>query len=272
MSTLLVNSDLCTRCGRCSVVCPMSIVSLPTQDALPIVPEEVAHRCIRCGHCEAFCPAQALVLNVRPEEKIPLPNGAGKIASDDLALYLKNRRTIRRFTKTPLPKETILDVLDVARYAASGSNGQPVQWLVVHDSKKVHAIAETTVNWMRTLPADHPMGSYVPHILAGWDKGVDVICRGAPHLLVAHIPEGNRIAPVDAIIALTHVDVAAPAWGVGTCWAGFIAMAAAAAYGPLLQAFDLPVGRTFAYAMMMGYPQYKTTGIPRRNPLAITWQ
>ena len=250
----------------------MSIVSPPSQDSLPIVKEEVAHRCIRCGHCEVFCPTQALVLNVRPDEKIPLPAGAGKIASADLALYLKNRRTIRRFTSSPVEKEILLNILDVARYAASGSNGQPVQWLVVHNSKKVRRIAEATVNWMRTLPADHPMGSYVPHILAGWDKGVDVICRGAPHLLVAHIPEGNRIAPVDAIIALTHVDIAAPAWGIGTCWAGFIAMAASANYGPLLSLFDLPAGRIFAYAMMLGHPKYKATAIPRRNPLAVTWQ
>jgi len=272
MPTLLVNPELCTRCGRCSVVCPMSIVTSATPDSLPLVKDEVAHRCIQCGHCEAFCPTEALRLNVRPDEKTPLPIGAGTLSPDNLVPYLKKRRTMRRFTQSPVPKETILAILDVARYAASGSNGQPVQWLVVHDSKQVRNIAGDTIAWMKTLPTDHPMGSYLPKIIAGWDMGTDVICRGAPHLLVAHIPEGNPIAPVDAIIALTHVDVAAPAWGVGTCWAGFIAMAASANYGPLLALLNLPAGRKFAYAMMLGHPQYKVTGIPRRNPLTVTWQ
>jgi nitroreductase len=37
-------------------------------------------------------------------------------------------------------------------------------------------------------------------------------------------PGGNPAASTDAIIALTHVDVAAPSFGIGTCWAGFVAM------------------------------------------------
>ena len=158
MSTLLVNPELCTRCGRCAVVCPMSIISPAKDDILPGVKDEVAHRCIRCGHCEAFCPAQALVLNFRPEEKTPLSDGAGVLSPAELAPYLKKRRTIRRFTKSPVEKSILLEILDVARYAASGSNGQPVQWHVVHDSQKVHQIAEATISWMKTLPADQAWG------------------------------------------------------------------------------------------------------------------
>jgi nitroreductase/NAD-dependent dihydropyrimidine dehydrogenase PreA subunit len=272
MPTLLVNPDLCTRCGRCSAVCPMAIVSPAGKNTLPTVKDEAAGRCIRCGHCEAFCPTQALLLNVRPDEKTPLPAGAGNLAPDDLRFYLKKRRSIRRFAQEPVSRETILEILDVARYAASGGNGQPVQWLVVNDPQKIRKIAEITIAWMRTLlNTPHPLSSYLPRVIAGWEAGFDVICLGAPHLLFAHIPNNNPIAAVDAIITLTHVDVAAPAFGVGTCWAGFVA-AAATNHEPLRQELGLPAGRKFAYAMMLGHPKYKATGIPRRNSLAITWQ
>jgi nitroreductase/NAD-dependent dihydropyrimidine dehydrogenase PreA subunit len=272
MAIILVDQDLCTRCGICSVVCPMAIVDSADENSLPRVADEKAGMCIQCGHCEASCQSQALLLNIRPDEKVVLPAGAGTISSDDMAFYLKKRRSVRHFTRDPVSKEKIEQVLDIARYAASGSNGQPVQWLVVHDPKRVRKIAGLTIEWMKTLlNTAHPMSGYVPMFISAWEQGHDVICRDAPHLLFAHIPEGNPIASVDAIIALTHFDIAAPAFDIGTCWAGFVAMAATS-YEPLQKELGLPVGRKSAYAMMFGHPQYKIYGIPRRKPLEVMWQ
>ena len=115
------------------------------------------------------------------------------------------------------------------------------------------------------------MSGYIPTLLAAWEAGNDPVCRGAPHLVIAHIPEGNPLASVDALIALTHFDISAPAFGIGTCWAGFLSMAAAA-YEPLQKVLALPAGRRYAYSLMFGYPQYKVYGIPRRNPLQVTWR
>jgi nitroreductase/NAD-dependent dihydropyrimidine dehydrogenase PreA subunit len=272
MATILVDQDLCTRCGICSDVCTTAIIEPADENTLPKVMDAKAGMCIQCGHCEISCPSQALLLNVRPDEKVPLPANAGIISPDDMAFYLKKRRSVRHFTKDPVPMEKIEHVLDITRYAASGGNGQPVQWIVVHDPKKVKKIARLTIDWMKTLVnSSHPMSRYIPVLIGSWEQGHDVICRGAPHLLFAHIPEGNPMASVDAIIALTHFDVAAPAFGIGTCWAGFVAMAATSCE-PLQKELGLPAGRKFAYAMMFGHPQYKVYGIPRRKPLEVTWQ
>ena len=65
MATILVDQDLCTRCGICSVICPMSIVEPADENTLPKVMEVKAGMCIQCGHCESYCPTQALLLNVR---------------------------------------------------------------------------------------------------------------------------------------------------------------------------------------------------------------
>jgi nitroreductase len=250
----------------------MGIVTPANENTLPVVNDAVAGMCIQCGHCEVSCPSEALLLNVRPDEKVPLPAGAGTISPETLAFYLKKRRSVREFTKDPVPREKVLELLDIARYAASGSNGQPVHWIVVHDPKQVRKIAGLTVEWMKTLQnTDHPLSGYIPVLIGAWDGGRDVICRGAPHLLFAHIPDGNPIASVDAVIALTHVDIAAPAFGIGTCWAGFVAMAAIS-YEPLQKELGIPPGRKSAYAMMFGHPQYEVNGIPRRKPLEVTWQ
>jgi nitroreductase/NAD-dependent dihydropyrimidine dehydrogenase PreA subunit len=272
MTTILVDQDLCTRCGICSVVCPMAVVEPADETNLPRVPDAKDGMCIQCGHCEVSCPSQALLLNLRPDEKVILPAGTGIITASDMATYLKKRRSVRYYTRDPVPKETILEVLDIARYAASGGNGQPVQWIVVHNSDRVQKIAGLTIEWMKTLQnTSHPMSGYIPRLIAGWETGYDVVCRGAPHLLFAHIPEGNPMAQTDAIIALTHFDIAAPAHGIGTCWAGFLAMAATS-YDPLIKELGIPAGQKSAYAMMFGYPHYKIYGIPRRKPLQVAWK
>jgi nitroreductase len=250
----------------------MKIIGHVDENTLPLVPEAKAMMCIRCGHCEVSCPSQAVTLNFLQDEKVALAPGAGTLSPADLSVYLKRRRSVRHYTPEPVNKDTLKSILDVARYAASGGNGQPVHWLVVHDPKEVQKLAGLTITWMKTLQnSDHPMSGYVPSLIAAWDHGFDPVCRGAPHLVIAHIPEGNPSASTDAIIALTHVDITAPAFGVGTCWAGFLSMAATA-YEPLKSVLDLPPGRTYAYALMAGYPRYKTYGIPRRNPLEITWR
>jgi nitroreductase/NAD-dependent dihydropyrimidine dehydrogenase PreA subunit len=272
MKTINVDKDLCTKCGICSTVCITDIIEPGDERTLPRIAGKNAANCVLCGHCEAFCPTQALILNLRPEERQILPPDAGTVSPETMEFYLKKRRSIRHFLADSVPREKILKILDISRYAASGMNGQTVEWIVVHDPKKVQKIAGMTIKWMESLlNTAHPMSGYAPMLIAAWQQGRDVICRGAPHLLLAHIPENNPVAPVDAIIALTHFDIAAPSFDIGTCWAGFVAIAANS-FVPIQKELGLPQGRKIAYAMMFGYPKFKVYGIPRRKPLSVSWK
>ena len=151
MTTLFVDAALCTRCGICPIVCPMKIIGPVDEHTLPGVPGAKEQMCIRCGHCEVSCPSQAITLNFLPDEKVILPAGTGSLSPEVLGMYLRKRRSVRHFISDPVDKETIRRILDVARYTASGGNGQPVQWMVVHDPAEVHALAGLTIDWMSTL-------------------------------------------------------------------------------------------------------------------------
>jgi nitroreductase/Pyruvate/2-oxoacid:ferredoxin oxidoreductase delta subunit len=274
MTTIIIDRDLCTSCGICAKVCPVGLIPSPDEEQLPDIPEMDEPFCINCGHCEVFCPSQALTLNFAPGEKEILSPGMGVIPPGQLGYYLKNRRSIRHFSKRPVKRETIEAILDIVRYAPSGGNRQPVRWIVVHDPETVHRYAALTIDWMRHLSrTNDPLANrYNPAALvAAWERGNDVICRDAPHLLIAHAPAELGTPSVDAIIALTYADITAPSFGVGVCWAGFLSLAAMS-WKPLQEAIDLPEGRTFSYALMFGYPDYQTYGIPRRNPVQVTWQ
>lgn len=270
--TIIIDSDTCTRCGICSMVCPMGIISPPAESGLPQIPLEKAPMCISCGQCDAFCPTYSLSREENQDKEQENAWDGKELSPELLRTYIKSRRSIRNYRPEPVDKKTIESILDISRYAASGGNRQPVEWIVILNPEEVRRIASLTVDWMRTLVGTtHPMSEYVPRLIASWEGGNDVIFRGAPHLIIAHIPKDNPLAQVDGIIALTHVDITAPIFGVGTCWAGFASIAAAS-FPPILETLGLTEGRMPAYIMMFGYPKYKPTRIPARNPLSITWK
>ncbi len=49
---------------------------------------------------------------------------------------IRGRRSVRAFLPTPVPRETVLEILDVAARAPSGTNTQPWQVIVVSGEKK----------------------------------------------------------------------------------------------------------------------------------------
>ncbi len=272
MTKIIVDQNRCTQCGICAAICPLEFTFEADETMLPQALEKLAPFCLNCGHCEIACPAGALTLNFALDEKSDNAAELDSISPDRLGTYLKSRRSVRHFTPQRVEKEKIEHMLDIARYAASGCNSQPVSWIVIYDRQEVHKLAGLTIDWMRHLyESRDPMGTASHPLIAAWERGVDAICWNAPHLLIAHIPENHMSAPTDGIIALTHFDIAAPSFGVGTCWAGFLT-AAARIWKPLQEALALPQGRMISYAMMFGYPQHKTYRIPRRNPVQITWR
>jgi nitroreductase/ketosteroid isomerase-like protein len=60
---------------------------------------------------------------------------------------IKNRRTVRKFKPQPVPREHILTILDVARFAATAGNQQPWKFLVIQDRKKLDALKGAALSW-----------------------------------------------------------------------------------------------------------------------------
>jgi nitroreductase len=64
------------------------------------------------------------------------PNVSGHETRDAVDSIIKRRFASRSFTSRPIPRQTITDVLDVARFAPSGANIQPWRVYVVTGAKK----------------------------------------------------------------------------------------------------------------------------------------
>ena len=230
--------------------------------------------CITCGHCVAACPYGACSLDAMPTEVCPPLRPEWHLSPEQAEHFLRSRRSIRAYKEAPVDPGRIERLIRVARYAPSGHNGQPVRWLVISGREPVRALAGHVVDWFRMLFERRPemaRGMRLDRIVTAWDAGKDPVCRGAPHLVVAHAPADDPTAPSACTLALAYLELAAPSFGLGACWAGYLHMASL--HAPALQAaLALPAGHRLGGAMLVGEPRYRYHRLPQRREPEITWR
>lgn len=275
MSLFTVDEEKCNFCGMCVDECSPRVIAKQGQKSPPYMVDDGEEDCLRCGHCVAVCPTAAISIDIMsPEQCEPLKRRLLPSA-EQVELLLKSRRSIRSYRDEPVPREKLEKLIDMARYAPSGHNSQPVQWLVVEDTNETRLLAGLVVEWMRAIVESKPeMAASMRFdcIVEQCDAGYDYILRGAPHVIVAHADKANAaMAPTASVIALTYLELAAYASGLGACWAGYFHFACGS-YKPLQEALALPEGHQVHGAMMLGYPRHRFSRIPPRNAPSIAWR
>jgi nitroreductase/NAD-dependent dihydropyrimidine dehydrogenase PreA subunit len=274
MSLLQIDRERCHRDGICADVCPALVITLAQDHGYPALVEDGAERCIRCGHCVAVCPHGALDHEAMASADCPAIAKDRLPDASQMTQFLRARRSTRRYKKEPLDRDTLSRLIDVARYAPSGHNYQPVRWMVVEAPEEVQRLAGMVVDWMRHLIGENnPMAAamHMDMVVDAWEKGHDRICRSAPHLIVAHGAQANPTAPTAATIALTYLELAAASMALGVCWAGYFNVAANF-WPPLKEALGLPDGHLPLGAMMVGRPKYRYQRLPHRNAAQVIWR
>jgi len=268
---LRVDQEKCVGCGLCAEVCPTGLVSL---EGSSWPRESVGKSCIACGHCVAVCPEAAL-----DHLKAPLANQVAApphplLDEDSAALFLRSRRSIRRYKPEAVPRQRITKLLEVARLAPTGGNSQGVSYLVLDDPATLKALTAATIGWMEELIAQgSPSAPYFRgNVKTYRESGQDVILRGAPCLILglapqAFLPRGRD----NTHFSLGYAELYAPTLGLGTCWSGFLESCAASGYAPLLEILKLPAGLVVTGGLMVGIPAHSYVRLPDRQPLQVIW-
>ena len=277
MSFITIDDEKCNRCGICIAECPERVIEMASKESLPTVTEFGKDLCIECGHCVAVCPEEAFNLDIMTAEQCSLAQPELLITLEQMEQHIRFRRSIRTYKKKPVPRDILERLIDAARYAPTAKNLQPVHWLVIEDREEVNRLGSMVIDWMRSMLKGESEALFtefmMSQIVGDWERGGDWICRGAPHMIVAHGPTDLPIPASESgcMIALTTLELAAPSFGLGACWGGYF-NAAANNYPPLRQALDLPENHDPYGAMMIGYPTYEYHRIPLRKEPSITWR
>ncbi len=269
-----VDKEKCKRDGICAAECPMGIIRLKDHEGYPQVIPGGGQACLECGHCVAVCPHGALSHSKVPLQACPPILRELTVSHDQAVQFLRSRRSVRVYEERPVEQEKIRGLIEVARYAPSASNAQPVHWTVFTDRSTLRELSRMTVEWMRRVVEKGPppsLAGYLPLVVAAWDAGYDSILRNAPVLILASAPAEATNGLVDVTLALAYLELVAPTLGLGTCWAGLL-QGALLWSRPLKEAVGLPDGHSHHYPMMLGYPKYRYYRLPGRKPPPILWR
>lgn len=274
MVTLKVNKSICKGDGKCVEICPVRVLRMNEKERVPefILGKEDA--CINCGHCFAFCPVGAIELSAMSLKDSLRLDYSKLPTSEQAELFLKGRRSIRAYKDEPLTKESIEKLLDIARYAPSGINRQPVNWLAIMGQEKTRELAAAVINWMEELLKEKSglAGSFnFSRLVESWNKGEDLICRKAPGILIAYGVKDDPLVPQSCVISATYLELAAFGFGLGACWEGYVSMAINMSE-KVRKLIGLSSRAVAGAAMMLGHPRYRYSRIPSRNPAKITWK
>lgn len=271
MTLFRIDYDKCDKDGLCALDCPAKIIEMKNDG--PSLIEGAEAFCIQCGHCVAICPKGAFHLEtISPEACLPIQTDLILNAAQ-AEQFLRSRRSIRVYKKQPVPRELFEKALSIACCAPTGSNKQPVKWLVFDKKEDVKDIASHVIDWMKFSLEKQPEKASMMNfdkLIKQWNQGVDRICRDAPQLVFAHASNEFGSASADCHTALAYLELALPAFGLGSCWAGYVNYAAAQWPG-LSEKLGLPENHTCHGALMVGIPKVKYARAPKRNEPDLTY-
>ena len=196
----------------------------------------------------------------------------------ELKATIKGRRSIRKFTSKEIPRETIREILETARWAPSWGNTQLWEFYVL-TGKKLDEFREANHRSFvdgQTFPLDVPMHEVWPErlkarygelgkiMLAAMNVKRDdkdarhrlyedmTMLFGAPCLIVACIPGEILVeyAMLDIGLILQTICLLAYDKGIGTC---IMAMSIRNP-GLLRRILSIPADRKIVIGVVMGYP------------------
>ena len=273
MPPVIINHDRCNADGICTEVCPRKLIKFNAQESKPRPIPEAAELCINCGHCLGVCPSGAISLNGITAQDCAETEKSRWPGYNELDLLLRARRSIRVYQDKPVDRQILERLLNTCRYAPSGSNKQPVNWIIAADKDRIHMLGRLVIDWMKdAVQSKQPVAPQWPlaSFIQGWENGQDVIFRNAPVVLITHANKISSLPSESCVIAMTYFDLAASSMGLGACWVGFL-MIAASLHPPIKTALGIPPDHELYGAMVAGYPQYPYKKIPERNQPHIVW-
>ena len=288
MSWTSIDQDLCTQCGICITRCVMNY----RETEGVVTSSASAATCNLCGHCVALCPTGAITHHkMNMENFVDLGKGI-HYDTDEFRLFVRSRRSHRIFEDKEVPREHLQKLVDICRYAPTGSNRQTVEMTIIQDRDRIQRLSDHTVDFFenrigelekeareyRAAGRDLPqttksaltMVDTLKLVVTARKFGMEVIFHRAPAVMLFHSPTDTSTPKDDCVIASTTLTLAARTLSLETCYIGLFEFVANR-YPPIVEELGLPAGHKVFSILALGYPKLKFFRAVDRKPMKVRW-
>jgi nitroreductase len=275
------------------------VIGITGKEEVKRVEVKYPSHCCECGHCIALCPSGAITGPFSATEELEVINPAD-IGSEALMNLMFLRRSVRCFKSEAVARETIERLLTVARHAGTASNAQSEGFLVIENRELLSKLEKTVVDvlWnagikylgkqkglvvsllkMKYGPETVRQARHYYEIiqhrtenaeLYGNNRIGGMIFRNAPTVIVVHGEKTNILGMANSALAIRNIELLALTLGLGTCWVGFL-MVAAQKSRKINELLGLPKNRIVSGALMIGYPRHRYSHKIPRQDRDIRW-
>ena len=175
------------------------------------------------------------------------------------------RRSVRKYTDQPVPRELLEQIVECGTYAATGMGLQPWHFTVVTDRSVLDRIAAANVEVMLRDPDLPPM------VRAQVESGSYDCFRGAPCAVLMSGEDGKGFADVDCANAVENMALAAESLGLNSCYLASFKPSLLGEAGAAMRAeLGIPGGFTPNLALAIGYGDETPEAKPRREG-CVNW-
>lgn len=184
---------------------------------------------------------------------------------ESLMEIIKQRRSTRVYRPDPIPDEFINKVIEAARWAPTGANTQPFEFVVVKD-KEMKAKINDVFSGTSMLVKEAPGVSQVPKRTYLEVAPVLIMVLGDPRFQAAYPRGGHReeIFHAGLSAAVQNMHLAATALGLGgSVWVTVSPLADMR----IKDLFQIPQVFTIKTIMPLGYPKANPSPPTKRDPI-----
>ncbi|WP_428897352.1 Nitroreductase [Parelusimicrobium proximum] len=163
---------------------------------------------------------------------------------------IKNRRSIRKYKKTPVEKEKIEAIIEAGRLAPSACNAQPWHFVVFNEEEAKNKFGSEVFSGIYSNTKFALQAPVLVVIVS--DKG-NITSR------IGNMVRRTLFWVMDAGIAGENMALQAQSMGLGTCWIGWFDHKKAA------KMLGLSSGQKAEILLSVGYPDESPLPRPRKE-------